>query len=329
MRKKTKLLECIIADTNPDIIVGTETWLDPTIKNSELLPPSLGYDVLRRDRPRENLGYDVVRGDRPNHGGVLLAIKSSLEPEEVKSSPAIELLTTEFKANKKKVRISAFYRPPNLIDEDYLETVKQEFQKISKRNKNTVCIIAGDFNLPDIDWKSLAVTGHQYPSRVNKTFLEVIANNNLEQIVDFPTRKDNTLDLVLTTHPSFKARCKPMPSIGSSDHDIVLLDTNIFPTRPKPIRRTIHLWKKADTEGIKKDLANLADDINPNTKDVNTVWLHLKERILETIKNRVPQKKTSSRHTNPWMNTDIKRTIKRKQRADKKSRKTHKGQFQK
>jgi hypothetical protein len=46
-----------------------------------------------------------------------------------------------------------------------------------------------------------------------------IADNNLEQIVDFPTRKDKILDLILTSHPSFKQRCKPMPSIGNSDNE--------------------------------------------------------------------------------------------------------------
>ena len=29
-------------------------------------------------------------------------------------------------------------------------------------------IIAGDCNLPDIDWENLSIAGHQYPSRVNK-----------------------------------------------------------------------------------------------------------------------------------------------------------------
>ena len=42
--------------------------------------------------------------------------------------------------------------------------------------------------------------------------------------MDFPTRKENTLDLIFTTHPSFTQRCKPLPSIGNNDHDIVLLD---------------------------------------------------------------------------------------------------------
>jgi hypothetical protein len=50
----------------------------------------------------------------------------------------------------------------------------------------------------------------------NQTFLEIVADNGLEQIVDFPTRKDNTLDLTLLSHPAYKLRCKPLPSIGNS-----------------------------------------------------------------------------------------------------------------
>jgi hypothetical protein len=52
-----------------------------------------------------------------------------------------------------------------------------------------------------------------------KLFFEIVADNGLEQIVDFPTRKDNTLDLMLLSHPAYKLRCKPLPSIGNSDHD--------------------------------------------------------------------------------------------------------------
>ena len=41
--------------------------------------------------------------------------------------------------------------------------------------------------------------------------------------VNFPTRLQNTLDLVLMPYPSFKIGCKPLPPIGlKSDHDMVL-----------------------------------------------------------------------------------------------------------
>ena len=86
----------------------------------------------------------------------------------------------------------------------------------------------------------------KYPIKTNLAFLEIVADEGLEQIVDFPTRRDNTLDRMLTSHPAFKLRCKPLPSIRSSDHDIVLLDMACKPFKPKPVRRKLFLWKKAD-----------------------------------------------------------------------------------
>ena len=44
-------------------------------------------------------------------------------------------------------------------------------------------------------------------------------------------------------------------------------------------------------------------------------WGRLKQLIQEAIYKRIPTKMTSTRYTNPWMNTTIKRLIKRKQMA--------------
>ena len=190
-------------------------------------------------------------------------------------------------------------------------------------------MIAGDFNLPDINWQTLSIKSHHYSEKVNKTFLDIIANNDLEQQVDFPTRKDhNTLDLVLTTHPSFKVRCKPLPSIGNSDHDIVLYDTALVPQRPKPTRRTIYLWKKADIPGMKQDVMDFnntyhrPDPTTPNA--LQQMWIAIRDLLSDIVKKRVPTKTTAARYSNPWINTSIRRAIRRKQRAHQKARKTGK-----
>ena len=77
----------------------------------------------------------------------------------------------------------------------------------SETPKN-IFLIGGDFNLPDINWSEQTITNRQYPIKTNLAFLGIVADEGLEQIVDFPTRKDNTLDLMLTSHPAFKLRCK-------------------------------------------------------------------------------------------------------------------------
>ena len=50
----------LIDSTNPDIIFGTETWIDSNIKDSQIFPS--GYSIFRKDR---NCGG----------GGVLIAVK--------------------------------------------------------------------------------------------------------------------------------------------------------------------------------------------------------------------------------------------------------------
>ena len=150
----------------------------------------------------------------------------------------------------------------------------------------------------------------------------MVSDNSFEEIVNFPTRKQNTLDS-LTTHPSFTQRCKSMPSIGNSDHDIVLFDTTITATRPKPPRRKILLWKKADIQGIRDDLSDLLSITNLNDPSIEDSWDRLKSKIQTSIENRVPSKMTTSRITHPWMNTEIKRFICRKQRAHKKARRSN------
>ena len=52
-------------------------------------------------------------------------------------------------------------------------------------------------NLPDINWESNIISSHQYNKKLNESFLSFLYDGNLDQLINFPTRKDNTLDLSL------------------------------------------------------------------------------------------------------------------------------------
>jgi hypothetical protein len=45
---KTTEFQTFLTDTDPDIVLGTESWLKPDISNSEIFPQE--YTVFRRDR---------------------------------------------------------------------------------------------------------------------------------------------------------------------------------------------------------------------------------------------------------------------------------------
>lgn len=314
LRKKGKLLEAIIDSTDPDVIIGTETWLDPNIKSSEIIPDYQNYDIERRDRPTDP------------HGGVLLAAKKILELGNINKSTNIELISGTINLEgKKKMAIGSYYRPPDKTNDSYLTQVKEEINNIRMKYKKYICLIGGDFNLPDIKWNVPSITSSQYPTRVNQAFLDIIADNGLEQIVDFPTRKDNTLDLMLTSHPAFKQRCKPLPSIGNSDHDIVLLDIACKPIKPKPVRRKIYIWKKADIPKIKEDITTFEHTFKETAyENIDSMWEAFKTAIQNTIEKRIPTKMSQNRHTNPWINTQIRRNINKKNKAHRKARRTKK-----
>ena len=55
---------------------------------------------------------------------------------------------------------------------------------------------------------------------------------------------------------------------------------------------------------------------------VEDMWNSFKDRIYVIIEERVPSKISQSRQTHPWMNRSIRREIRRKQRAYKKSRRS-------
>jgi hypothetical protein len=48
------------------MICGNETWLKPSISNSEILPDESDYEIFRKDR-------------KDGFGGVMLVIKSSTD----------------------------------------------------------------------------------------------------------------------------------------------------------------------------------------------------------------------------------------------------------
>ena len=104
-----------------------------------------------------------------------------------------------------------------------MEKVKLAVDSLIKKHRSSVIWLGGDFNLPDICWETQTITGHQNSKPNSTLFLDLEQDNNFNQVVTFPTRKDPMLDLFLTNQPSLVNRCQPL-----SDLVIIILYTLIL-----------------------------------------------------------------------------------------------------
>ena len=69
-----------------------------------------------------------------------------------------------------------------------MEILCQLLQNISPTNPDIPIWIAGDINLPNVDWESLYVVNNAYPIDICKTFTEFVLNHGFTQIVQPPMR---------------------------------------------------------------------------------------------------------------------------------------------
>ena len=77
------------------------------------------------------------------------------------------------------------------------------------------------------------------------------------QLVDFPTREQNILDVFLTNYPSYEYTCQPLP--GISDHEIVLVKSAVDIKFSRP-----NLWHKTDFGSIKNIATEAANNFLSN-----------------------------------------------------------------
>ena len=82
-----------------------------------------------------------------------------------------------------------------------MDLLRASLNKIDRSKGNQIWL-AGDFNLPDIDWENLSLKPNPRYANLSKQFLDIAADFGLDQMVSKPTRLQNILDLFLTNNSS-------------------------------------------------------------------------------------------------------------------------------
>ena len=139
----------------------------------------------------------------------MVGVKRQLVYEHVPTSENSELVAVKVTCKHNSVIVASFYRTTN-NDLDHNVNLTTAMESLVKRYPNEVIWTGGDANLLDINWPLNTVSGNNYKKEINVTFLQAVENSGLDQVVDYQTRDDNSLDIFLTNRPSLIQTCKSL-----------------------------------------------------------------------------------------------------------------------
>ena len=309
IRNKVTEFNAFNTVTNPDIILGCESWLDGSITSAEIFPSNL----------------QVIRNDRKNAkgGGVFIALNRTipkLERPDLTEGDSELSWCQLLMGDGSSIYIGSYYRPPTATKD--LDKLSKSLNKIQQETSSPYILLGGDFNIPNMSW-----TSTETMNPLQQEITDIANEYGLEQIVSFPTRRDtngteNILDLCFTTHPSLVKDIYPYP--GFSDHCVVMVEINSktpLPTRPP---RQIHQWKKMDEDRLKTDAQQFTKrflNSNPESKTVEENWCDFKNSMHELINIHVPIKSVSGKPRVPWLTSKLQRLCRKKERYYGKAKK--------
>nr|XP_054755967.1 uncharacterized protein LOC129261972 [Lytechinus pictus] len=309
--EKSKLdFQAALAQHDPDIILGCESKLNADVPTYSIFPEN--YEVYRKDRNAFG-------------GGVFVAVKrdlASIRRPEFDCSAEVCWASIDF-VKGGLLYLGSFYRPPGSKDEVIDELQGSISTIFRKHRKLPALVLAGDFNLPDIDWCKV-VTSNPRTHAIHSHFLNFVNGCSLTQMGREPTRpaSGNILDLILTTTPDAVNNTQTKP--GISDHDITLFDINMRPKlQRKPVRR-IYQYDKADKQDIKERCSQMSYDYferSPEDISVEDNWIFFKTSLL-SIMSHIPHRNSRPKTSHPYITSKIIREMNKRDRLYKKARRS-------
>ena len=211
------------------IIMITESFLTPGHKDEEILFSFPDYTIKRCDR-------DTKIGRKTKQGGCFILTSPDISTCEIdsKSNGVCEMIITEHPTLD--LSIVTVYRPPDTTLAEFTE-ILQMVDKHLTTTKFTNSVIAGDFNFPPevVSWVTTPEDGivpvpTTCVSREDKiqlqSLLELVDKHLLQQIVNVPTRIDNTLDLLFTSCPDKFHTMTSTVMSPASDHNLITFNSD-------------------------------------------------------------------------------------------------------
>ena len=202
----------------------TETWLNKDISNEK--SSITGYNIFRGDRNEET-----------KQGGTAIYLLETLEAEQISNISHSKCEMVAIKIPSIQTINIVIYRPPDTKPNEFkviLKKLKEIFKEL--KTPEPTIILSGDFNFPFVKWKRLQNGGctWEYKTKSNATkdqkqqfkdLMSICNEQCMLQVIEEPTRKENTLDLMFTNEPNVVTEVE-VNKKWISDHSRVEVSTN-------------------------------------------------------------------------------------------------------
>ena len=111
-----------------------------------------------------------------------------------------------------------------------------------------------------------------------------------------------------------------MPPIGKADRYIVYIEYDIKAKRIQHALRKIFLYKRADIDGLRDHLARFKYSFHLTI----VMWVSFKSEVIAAIERFIPTKMTKTKYmySLPWIDTSIKRLIRKRDKLYFRARKS-------
>ncbi len=293
-------------ESEPDIILLTETWCNDSTTNASLALEKYNLECdLRRDRSDTTAGIG---------GGLLVYSKKELRVLPIgkyDDNEFNQFCAFKISTSGEQLNLILAYRPPSSP-----QTNTEALCKLL-RNLDNNSILIGDINMPGIDWAAGRADGR------GRELLETMTEEGLQQMVSFPTHtKGNILDLLITNCPERVVDVQDVGRLGKSDHCMicVAIECQPFKRQEKQVRLN---WNRANIPAIRQDIVNSHWREELGARTVEEGWAYLNRTLEETIGRNVPINKGSIRFKHPWMTREILKLIRKKRRKWRTAKNSH------
>jgi hypothetical protein len=200
--------------------------------------------------------------------------------------------------------LTSCYRPPN-SNISWCRKFGETLQYL--RDVYDQIVIAGDFNLPGIDWNCLENT----TGSAELEFTEILNYYFLKQLSVEPTRLNNVLDLIITSSPD-RVEVLDINSPNDAgifkDHAMAILqfEIKIKTDKTKTSRSFVFDYHNTDFNVFRNAIQteNLSAVIDP-TFDINENWSNWITAFNLLISRYVKTKTLKGKRNPPWLTGEI------------------------